>query len=44
MQVPLSWLRDYVDINLPVAELAERLKRRMAEAGERVSEVRPVSG
>ncbi|MDI9546027.1 MAG: phenylalanine--tRNA ligase subunit beta, partial [Chloroflexota bacterium] len=25
MQVPLSWLRDYVDINLPVAELAERL-------------------
>lgn len=26
------------------AELAERLKRRMAEAGERVAEVRPVSG
>ena len=25
MLVPLSWLRDYVEINLPVAELAERL-------------------
>jgi phenylalanyl-tRNA synthetase beta chain len=25
MRVPLSWLRDYVDINVPVPELAERL-------------------
>src|SRR5262245_58448525 len=25
MKVPLSWLRDYVDLNLPVAALAERL-------------------
>ena len=25
MKVPLSWLRDYVDIDLPVEQLAERL-------------------
>ena len=25
MKVPLSWLKEYVDITLPVAELAERL-------------------
>jgi phenylalanyl-tRNA synthetase beta chain len=25
MKVPLSWLRDYVDLSVPVAELAERL-------------------
>src|SRR5262245_21833588 len=25
MKVPLSWLRDYVDVTLPVAKLAERL-------------------
>jgi phenylalanyl-tRNA synthetase beta chain len=25
MRVPLSWLREYVDINLPIPELAERL-------------------
>ena len=25
MKVPLSWLKDYVDIDVPIAELAERL-------------------
>src|SRR5947209_1013619 len=25
MKIPLNWLRDYVALNLPVAELAERL-------------------
>ena len=25
MRVPLSWLREYVEITLPTAELAERL-------------------
>ncbi|MCX7669580.1 MAG: phenylalanine--tRNA ligase subunit beta, partial [Anaerolineae bacterium] len=25
MKVPLSWLKDYVNITLPVAQLAERL-------------------
>jgi len=25
MKVPLSWLKDYVDITIPVEELAERL-------------------
>lgn len=33
MRVPLSWLRDYVDINLPVAELAERLTLAGLEVG-----------
>ena len=27
MRIPLSWLRDYVDVTLPVDELAERLTR-----------------
>jgi phenylalanyl-tRNA synthetase beta chain len=36
MKVPLSWLRDYVDLNLPVAQLAERLTL----AGLEVSGVR----
>ncbi len=26
MRVPISWLRDYVDIDVPVAELADRLE------------------
>ncbi len=25
MRVPSSWLRDYVDITLPIPELAERM-------------------
>jgi phenylalanyl-tRNA synthetase beta chain len=25
MKIPLKWLRDYVDVTLPVAQLAERL-------------------
>src|SRR3972149_582887 len=25
MKVPVSWLKDYVDITLPIGELAERL-------------------
>ena len=25
MKVPISWLKDFVDINLPIADLAERL-------------------
>jgi len=25
MKVPLSWLKDYVDVSFPVTELAERL-------------------
>ena len=25
MKVPISWLKDYVDVTLPVEELAERL-------------------
>ncbi len=27
MRIPLSWLRDYVDVTLPIDELAERLTR-----------------
>jgi phenylalanyl-tRNA synthetase beta chain len=38
MKVPLSWLREYVDITLPVAQLVERL----TTAGLEVSGVRPV--
>lgn len=38
MKVPLSWLRDYVDITLPVAALAERL----TSAGLEVAGIRPV--
>src|SRR5262249_42083495 len=36
MKVPLSWLRDYVELTLPVAELVERLTL----AGLEVSGVR----
>ena len=25
MKVPISWLKDYVDINIPLEDLAERL-------------------
>jgi phenylalanyl-tRNA synthetase beta chain len=35
MRVPISWLKDYVDINLPVEELAEKL----TIAGLEVSEI-----
>ncbi len=38
MRVPLSWLREYVDINLPTAELAERLTL----AGLAVDAIEPV--
>lgn len=38
MKVPLSWLRDYVDLTLPVAQLAERLTL----AGLEVASVRTV--
>src|SRR5258706_9303139 len=38
MKVPLSWLQDYVDITLPVAQLAERLTL----AGLEVTGIRPV--
>jgi len=34
MRVPLSWLRDYVDILLPLPELAERLTLAGLEVGE----------
>ena len=34
MRVPLSWLRDYVDINGPVQELAHRLTMAGVEVGE----------
>src|SRR5262245_48587150 len=33
MKVPLSWLRDYVDLTLPVAQLAERLTLAGLEVG-----------
>src|SRR5262245_53657281 len=33
MKVPLSWLREYVDLNLPVAQLAERLTLAGLEVG-----------
>ncbi len=38
MRVPLSWLREYVDINLPTAALAERLTL----AGLAVDAIEPV--
>ncbi|MFN4260588.1 MAG: phenylalanine--tRNA ligase subunit beta [Gemmataceae bacterium] len=38
MKVPLNWLRDYVDISLPVAELAERLTM----AGLEVAGIQPI--
>ena len=34
MQVPLSWLREYVDIDLPPTELAHRLTMAGIEVGE----------
>jgi phenylalanyl-tRNA synthetase beta chain len=37
MKIPLSWLRDYVDLTLPVPELVERLSL----AGLEVAGVRP---
>src|SRR5215831_16909638 len=33
MKVPLSWLREYVDLNLPVAQLVERLTMAGLEVG-----------
>jgi len=33
MKVPISWLKDYVDITLPVEELAERLTLAGLEVG-----------
>jgi phenylalanyl-tRNA synthetase beta chain len=45
MKVPLSWLRDYVDFNLPVAELAERLSLAGLEvAGVQVLGLPPPDG
>src|SRR5207302_10114933 len=38
MKIPLSWLREYVDIDLPVAELA----RRLTLAGLEVSGIRVI--
>ncbi|MFQ6031108.1 MAG: phenylalanine--tRNA ligase subunit beta, partial [Dehalococcoidia bacterium] len=34
MQVPLSWLREYVDIDIPAQELAHRLTMAGVEVGE----------
>ncbi|MDE2842346.1 MAG: phenylalanine--tRNA ligase subunit beta [Chloroflexota bacterium] len=34
MQIPLSWLREYVDIDLPAHELAHRLTMAGVEVGE----------
>ncbi len=34
MRVPLNWLKDYVDVTLPVGELAERLTMAGFEVGE----------
>ena len=34
MKIPLSWLRDYVDVDLPVKELAQRLTMAGVEVGE----------
>jgi len=33
MRVPLSWLKEYVDINLPIPELAERITLAGLEVG-----------
>ena len=33
MKIPLSWLREYVDIDLPPAELAHRLTMSGTEVG-----------
>ena len=40
MKVPISWLKDYVDINLPLEELA----RRMTLAGHEVGEIITTGG
>ena len=40
MKVPLSWLRQYVDVNIPSADLAHRLTM----AGVEVSEVEEMGG
>ena len=40
MKVPLSWLRDYVDIIVPVGELAEKLTL----AGLEVGDIQTVGG
>ena len=40
MKVPLSWLKEYVDIKVPVEELA----RRLTMAGTEVSEVATIGG
>ena len=34
MRVPLSWLREYVDVDVPVGELAERLLFTSCEVGQ----------
>ena len=34
MKVPLSWLRQYVDVNIPASELAHRLTMAGVEVGE----------
>ena len=34
MKIPLSWLRDYVDVDLPVEELGQRLTMAGVEVGE----------
>jgi phenylalanyl-tRNA synthetase beta chain len=34
MKVPISWLRDYVDMDLPVKELAKLLTMAGVEVGE----------
>ena len=34
MLIPLSWLREYVDIDIPVQELAHRLTMAGVEVGE----------
>jgi phenylalanyl-tRNA synthetase beta chain len=39
MRVPLKWLRDYVNVSLPLKELAERLTM----AGAEVKRIEPVS-
>jgi phenylalanyl-tRNA synthetase beta chain len=45
MKVPLSWLRDYVDLALPVAELAERLTLAGLEvSGARILGLPPPEG
>jgi len=45
MKVPLSWLRDYVDVDLPVAQLVERLTLAGLEvAGVRVIGLPPPEG